>query len=246
MEWNGSGVITSVKLHGETSAIVDVFTREKGRHSGIVRGGASRKMSAILQPGVQVEVAWRARLEEHLGSFKVEPIKMRSSILSDRLALAGLSSLTSLISFACAERQAYPDLYDETIVILDQMEQGELWLKPYALWELLLLEDLGFGLDLVSCAATGAQSDLIYVSPKSGRAVSKDGAGEWVSQMLPLPPFFLDTETYCSQQDLVDAFRTNGHFLASRLARALGDRPLPAARDRFIQRIKKLAKEEQQ
>lgn len=234
MEWQGTGVIISVRKHGETSTIVDVLTESHGRHAGMVRGGAGRKLAPILQPGTQVDVEWRARLEEHLGNYTLEPIQSRASILSDRLALSAMGSVCSLVNFAFPERLSMPRLYQTTIALFDQMAQGRAWLSDYALWEYAMLEELGYGLDLSSCAATGVQQDLIYVSPKSGRAVSAAAGAKWADRMLPLPRF-LRAETVSKEaSEVLDALKTTGYFLERRLAPALGNRPLPNARARFL------------
>ena len=236
MEWRENGLLLSQRRHGESAAIIEVFTREHGRHAGIVRGGASRKIAPLLQPGAQLDVTWRARLEDHLGTFSVEPVKSRAFILSDRLMLAGLNALTSLLSFALPEREAHPALYDRTLAVLEMMEESPFWTLAYLRWELALLEDLGFGLDLSRCAVTGSEDNLTYVSPKSGRAVSEAAAGEWAERLLPLSPALIG-ESDGSVDDLLAGLRVSGHFLAHSLAPSLGDRPIPAARNRLVDLI---------
>lgn len=233
MEWRDQGVLLSVRRHGETSAIIDVFTSEHGRHAGVVRGGTSRKLAPILQPGAQLSVEWRARLEEHLGTFRVEPIISRAaSVMTDRAGLAAFNAVCGLLVFSLPEREPHPRLYSMTQVLLDAVCAQEDWRALYVQWELALLEDMGFGLDLASCAATGSTEDLAYVSPASGRAVSAKGAGEWVDRLLPLPPVLLG-ETAITR-DLLDGLKTTGYFLENWLAPALGDRQLPEARERLI------------
>lgn len=239
MEWRSDGVIVGLRKHGETSAIIDVLTQEKGRHAGVVRGGASRKIAPLLQPGAQVNVEWRARLEEHLGSYHVEPLKSRAHVMSDRFGLAGLSSVCSLVCFAFPERMALPGLYDATLDLLDRISERRDWLDAYAHWELAVLDDLGYGLDLSECAATGELEDLVYVSPKSGRAVSARGAGEWADQLLVLPGFLRDGMAGDDPNDLKNALKLTGYFLAGWLAPALGNRPLPEARSRLITLVEK-------
>jgi DNA repair protein RecO (recombination protein O) len=244
MDWTDEGVVVSLRGHGETSAIIEVLTAEHGRHAGVVRGGASRKMTPVLQPGSQVSVTWRARLPEHLGSFRVEPITARTRLLSDRAALAGLTSVCALVRFAFADRMPVPSLYALTLDLIDRIEADDNWPVHYALWEMVLLDDLGFGLDLSDCAATGVTQDLIYVSPKSGHAVSRDAGREFQDRMLPLPKFLRDQSTQARWHELTDALKTTGYFLERRLAPALGDRPLPPARERLIAALKrKQAKE---
>ena len=180
MEWRDHGILLSTRRHGETSAIIEVFTEAHGRHAGVVRGGTSRKIAPILQPGAQLDLLWRARLEDHIGSYQVEPLRSRAAAaLSGRLALAGLNAVTALLSFCLPEREPHAALYARSEQLLDLLGQDEIWPLAYLKWELALLDDMGFGLDLGQCAATGTTEDLIYVSPKSGRAVSRAGAGDW-------------------------------------------------------------------
>ncbi|WP_299146908.1 DNA repair protein RecO [uncultured Tateyamaria sp.] len=234
MDWRGTGILLSVRRHGESSAIIDVFTEDKGRHAGVVRGGTSRKIAPILQPGAQLDVAWRARLEEHIGSFTVEPVRSRAAlVMDDRLALAGLNTVTALLAYALPEREAHAPLYRRTEKLLDLLGQNDVWPLAYVQWEVALLEELGFGLDLSVCAVTGGSDDLRYVSPKSGRAVSGGGAGEWADRLLPLPPV-LRGEGDASNTEIVQALSTTGYFFEAHVARSLGTRPLPEARARFV------------
>jgi DNA repair protein RecO (recombination protein O) len=235
MEWRDEAVLLAVRKHGESSAIVDVLTSDHGRHAGVVRGGASRKMSSVLQPGAQLDVTWRARLEEHMGSFRVEPIRSRVGyVIDDRLALAGLNAVTSLLSFSLPERESYPMLYRRSVALLDLLGEPEIWPLAYLRWEVSLLEELGFGLDLTECAVTGAHDDLIYVSPKTGRAVSAGAAGDWADRLLPLPPVLL-RQGEAPDAEIVEALRTTGYFLETHLAAELGNKPLPEARARFVE-----------
>ena len=234
MDWRDEGVILAVRLHGETSAIVEVFTAAHGRHAGIVRGGTSRKQRPVLQPGNQVAVEWRARLEEHLGSFRVDPVRARAAAaMSDRQALAGLTAICALLAFTLPEREAHPALYRRSLVLLDALTGSADWAPAYLDWEMRLLEEMGFGLDLSSCVVTGATEGLAYVSPKTGRAVSREGAGDWADRLLPLPPE-LSGEGEGSRENVLAGLRVTGHFLESWLAPALGDRPLPGARGRLV------------
>lgn len=237
MDWRDHGILLSTRRHGESAAIIDVFTSEHGRHAGIVRGGASRKIAPVLQPGAQLDVEWNARLEDHLGTYRVEPLRSRAAAaLSGRLALAGLNAVTALLMFCLAEREAHGALYLRTERLLDLLGQDDVWPLAYLNWELELLEELGFGLDLTCCAATGQTTDLIYVSPKTGRAVSKQGAGEWADRMLPLPAC-LRGEGPAPDDEIAQGFHTTGFFLMHRLAPALGNKPLPEARARFVDRF---------
>jgi DNA repair protein RecO (recombination protein O) len=234
VEWRGEGILLKVRRHGESSSIIEVFTECKGRHIGVVRGGTSRKIAPILQPGAQLHVSWRARLEEHIGSFTAESLRSRTALVMDsRLALAGLNAVTALLSFCLPEREQHVKLYNKTEQLMDLLGQDELWPLAYLQWEMALLNDMGYGLDLSKCAVTGLSENLIYVSPKSGRAVSENGAGEWADRLLPLPPV-LRGEGDASNIEIAKAFETTGYFLCSRMASNLGSRPLPDARAQFI------------
>lgn len=233
MEWRAEGILLAVRRHGENGAIIDIFTEERGRHAGIVRGGASRKMAPVLQPGTQVDATWRARLEEHLGAFSVEPIKSRAHLMGDRKTLAGLNALAALLSFALPEREVHGALYRQTLTVLEMMDDGPYWPLAYLRWEVSLLEELGFGLDLETCAVTGTREGLTFVSPKSGRAVATGSAGTWADKLLPLSPALIG-QGDGSTQDIRDGLRVTGHFLHTWLAPSLGNRTLPRARQRLV------------
>ncbi|NEY91056.1 DNA repair protein RecO [Tabrizicola oligotrophica] len=233
MDWRDEGCIIAVRAHGESAAIIEVFTAVHGRHAGVVRGGASRRMAAVLQPGSQVAVAWQARLSEHMGVFSVEPLHLRSGLMADRLALAGLNAICALLHVALPERVAHPLLWRSTMALLAALEYGPGWPEEYLRWEAMLLEELGFGMDLGRCAVTGAREGLVYVSPKTGRAVSAAGAGDWAARLLPLPAVLLG-QGRASAEELAQGFAVTGHFLARGLEPVLQGRPLPAARARLL------------
>jgi len=237
MDWRDSGILLAVRRHGESAAIIEVFTEQHGRHAGVVQGGASRKFAPILQPGAQLALTWRARLEDHIGTFSVEPIKSRASgLMEDALRLAAFGAIAGLLTQAMPEREAHPAMYLQTLTLLDHLATGEDWIADYIGWEMLLLRDLGYGLDLSECASTGSRDDLIYVSPKSGRAVSQGGAGEWAAQMLPLPPV-MRGGAVAGGEDIINALKTTGYFLEHRLFPALGREKLPEARARLLSRL---------
>jgi DNA repair protein RecO (recombination protein O) len=233
MEWRDEGILLVLRPHGETSAITEVFTALHGRYPGILPGGASRKRAASLQPGAQVDLVWRARLAEHMGSVRVEVLRDRAAtVLQDRLALLALSSVCALCRYALPERAPYPILYAATCDVLDQLGQPG-WLRAYALWEVMLLEETGFGLDLSQCAVTGATNGLTHVSPRTGRAVTLEGAGPYAARLLPLPALLTAPNVPADAKELAQALSLTGHFLTDWLAASIG-RPLPEARARLV------------
>lgn len=232
MDWRDEGILLSMRPHGETSAIIEVLTAGHGRHMGVVRGGASRKMAATLQPGSGLTLEWRARLDDHIGSFTVEPVKSRAHLLADRLALAGLMAICALLHEALPEREAHPGLWRRTLELMDRLGQ-EGWTSDYVRWELCLLEEIGFGLDLTACAVTGATEGLAYVSPKSGRAVTAVGAGDWADRLLPLPEG-LGGAGRLGPAAVLAGLTLTGFFLDRELRPVLHDRPLPEARSRLV------------
>lgn len=238
MDWRDTGILLTTRKHGETSLILEVFTPEHGRHAGVLRGGTSRKLAPHLQPGAQLDLAWRARLEDHLGTFTAEPQRSRAAVaLSDRLALAGLNAVTALLAFCLPEREPHPALYKRSENLLDLLGQPDLWPLAYLRWELALLEELGFGLDLTRCAVTGATEGLAFVSPRSGRAVTREGAGAWADRLLPLPPVLLGQGS-AEDARIAEALATTGYFMEHRLAPELRDKPLPAARAALVARLR--------
>ncbi|MEM6896497.1 MAG: DNA repair protein RecO [Pseudomonadota bacterium] len=228
MEWRDEGVLLVARPHGEGSAIIEVLTAGHGRTAGVVRGGSSRKMAPHLQPGAQLEVTWKARLEDHLGSYTVEPLRSRAALMNDRRALLGLQAVCGLLSLLLPEREAAASVYAETSQLLDVMAATDAWPLAYLRWEVLLLEEVGYGLDLTACAVTGDVDGLAYVSPKTGRAVSEQGAGNWAPRLLPLPRALLPGQEG-PDAEVAEALETTGFFLA----KALGDRDLPDARARL-------------
>ncbi|WP_397543685.1 DNA repair protein RecO [Roseovarius salis] len=238
MEWRDQGILLAARRHGETSSIIEVFTAAHGRHAGVVRGGASRRMAPVLQPGAQLDVAWRARLEDHIGTYTVEPLRSRAvESMSSRLSLAGLNAVVALLLFCLPEREAHARLYRRTETLLDLLGQREVWPLAYLHWEMALLEEMGFGLDLSACAVMGtAANDLSYVSPRTGRAVSRGGAGAWADRLLPLPACLLG-QGPAPDSEIAQGLHVTGHFLNAHLAPELGNKPLPEARARFVARF---------
>lgn len=233
MEWRAEALVLLVRPHGEHAAIIEVLTDAHGRHAGIVRGGASRRLAPVLQPGARVDVIWRARLGEHLGAFTVEPLQSRSALMADRRALAALNAVCGLLHVALAEREVHPGLYGATQTLIDAMMAVPDWPQVYLRWEVGLLEALGFGLNLASCAVTGAGMGLAYVSPKTGRAVSRAAAGDWADKLFPLPAI-MGGDGVAGPGDVGKGLAITGHFLARELAPVLGERHLPESRRRLV------------
>ena len=291
MEWQGEATAIARRRHGEHAVILTALTRDLGLISGVVPGGASVRRAAMLQPGNRLSLRWRARLDDQLGSFTVEPGRTRAGLMADADALAGLNAVTALIAWALPERDPHPRLVDATEDVLDAMEggsgggaggtagagglsaplaataaflaengppdrfpgdrkprrysgeeetRGPPWTEQYLRWELLLLDELGFGLSLDRCAVSGARVGLAYVSPKTGHAVTAAAAGEWAARLLPLPGILGGPE---AEGGLAAGFALTGHFLNARLAEAQVGRPLPAARARLVARLTAAPKE---
>lgn len=216
MEWREEAIVLGIRRLGETSVVAEVITRERGRIQGLVRGGRSRERRALLQPGNTIDAVWRARLDEHLGTLLVEPVTLRAAaIMESPAALHGAQLLASHLRLL-PERDPHPRLYDGLVEFLDaatrQEALGELALR----FEIALLEDLGFGLDLESCALTGAQNGLAYVSPRTGRAVTAAAGEPWQDKLLPLPALLTSTDPSPEllPHDLSQGFALTGHFLA--------------------------------
>jgi DNA repair protein RecO (recombination protein O) len=238
MEWSDEGVVLSARKHGEAAAIVHLLTRAHGRHAGLVRGGAGRKSRGVLQPGNEVDARWRARLAEHLGTYTVELKRSRASVLmDDALRLAGLSAACAVAQSALPEREPHASLYEGFRALLDAMEQSPAWAAVYVRWEVELLKELGFGLDLSQCAATGVRDDLAYVSPRSGRAVSAGAAAPYRGKLLKLPGFLLASQGGAAGADeIADGLALTGFFLERHVLAPAKLRP-PAARARLVERI---------
>jgi DNA repair protein RecO (recombination protein O) len=239
MEWRDEGMILGTRRHGETSAILEVMTRTHGRHLGLVRGGRSRKMQPVLQPGNRVEVTWRARLDEHLGMFLVEPLELNAARLFDSAcAVYGLQTLAAHLRLL-PERDPHAGLYEALGVVMEHLEEPSSAAELMARFELLVLDELGFGLDLTQCAATGARDDLAYVSPKSGRAVSRAAGAPWADRMLALPPFLRrGSGQRADAAAFEEAFRLTGFFLHRHVYGPRGIEA-PEARAGFLAALRK-------
>ena len=236
MDWTDDGIVLAARRHGETSAVVQLLTAGHGRHAGLVRGGGGSKGRGVYQPGNLVSAHWRGRLAEHLGTYTCEMSKgYAAGLLDDPGRLGALASACAVAEATLPERHPYPALYEATIALLDGLAGEAEWAAIYARWELGLLDVLGFGLDLSCCASTGVTEDLIYVSPKSGRAVSREAGEPYRDKLLALPGFL----TASDAPDGVSvgaALRLTGHFLARHVF-APHDKAAPPARDRFVERF---------
>jgi DNA repair protein RecO (recombination protein O) len=236
MEWSDDAIVLAVRRHGESAAIVEALTKSHGRHLGLVRGGASRKSKAALQPGNTLHVVWRARLNEHLGTIVAEPLRMRAGELMDkRASLIGLNAFTSVAIAALPEREPHESVFEAGEVLLGAIADRSFadWGPLYVRWEAGLLDELGFGLDLSHCAATGATDDLSHVSPRSGRAVSRAAAAPYAGRLMELPGFLLGSQNASpSPADIAAGLKLTAHFLAERVLAPHG-KELPAARARL-------------
>lgn len=236
MQWTEEAIVLGHRHHGESSAIVEAMTRERGRCLGLLKGGRSRRYAAVLQTGNSVELTWRARLEEHLGTITLEERALRgAAIIGSRDALLATQLCAAHLRLL-AERDPHPRLYDLLVLVMNTLDDHQSLPALLARFELMLLEELGFGLDLETCAATGDAEDLIYVSPKSGRAVGA-GAGEpYKDRLLPLPHFLRGSLEGVTLSDVAAAFRTTGHFLNRDVWEPRGIVP-PDVRDGVLKRL---------
>jgi DNA repair protein RecO (recombination protein O) len=237
MQWSEEAVVLGVRRHGETSAIADLLTRGHGRHLGLVRGGRSRKSRPVLQPGNLVLAGWRARLEDQLGTFTVEAVEMRAAgLIAESFKLSGLSTLTGW-SQVLPEREPHPKLYDALTVALAALDDDAVWPAVLVRYEMGLLEELGFGLDLTCCAATGGTHDLVYVSPRSGRAVSAAAGAPYHERLFALPAFLREADAGQPEpQEVIAGLRLTGHFLQRHVLQPRDLAP-PGARAGLIERL---------
>ena len=242
MEWRDQGLIIGARRHGETSLILEVMTRGHGRHLGLVRGGRSRRTAPLLQPGNEVEVTWRARLEEHLGFYAVETTRLRAAELMNAPAsLHGLNLVSALLRLT-AEREPHEALYEAARGVLDALDGSAMIAAAAAAmvrFELAVLAESGFGLDLTSCAATERTDDLAYVSPRSSRAVSREAGSPYRDRLLALPPFLL-AEVEAAAGELEAGFALSGFFLARDVFTPRGQ-AMPEARTAFLEQVRRAA-----
>ena len=248
MDWSDRGIVLSARKHGESSLIVQLLTEAHGRHAGLVRGGASSRSRGLYQPGNLLAAHWRARLSEHLGNYACELVTSTAAKLLDNGGkLAALSSAAALAEAALPEREPHADVFESFAALIEVLSQGTsarssakagaAWAADYVRFELRLLASLGFGLDLGSCAATGVNDNLAFVSPKTGRAVSLSAGEAWRDKLLALPPFLL-ADTPPAPGEIAKGLALTGFFLARHVF-APHNKGLPAARVRLAERLVK-------
>jgi len=238
MEWTDDAFVLSARPHGEGAAVVQLLTRDHGRHAGLVHGGGSASKRAVVEPGNRVQATWRGRLLEHLGRLTLEVVRPHAAnLMDDARRLAALAAACSVAEAALPEREPHPALFDATAALLDSLAETSdaVWPAIYIRWELGLLRELGFGLDLSACAATGQTDDLVFVSPRTGRAVSREAGTPYEDKLLRLPGFLAPVAgkpASIADGDISDGLRLTGFFLARHVFDPL-NRPPPAARDRL-------------
>ncbi len=233
MQWENEGIVLAARPHGETGLILELFTQDYGRHAGFLRGVRSQKQRALAEPGNQVVALWRARLQEHLGTFTLEMKEARASgLMQEALSLSGLLSACALAVAVLPEREPYPETYSAFCVLLDHLHDRAIWPALYVRWELGLLKALGYGLDLSRCALGGGENDLAWVSPRTGRAACRDLGEPYKDKLFPLPDFLLGQDE-ATADDLQDGLNLSGYFLQKHIFDPLG-KSLPDARLRLV------------
>jgi DNA repair protein RecO (recombination protein O) len=238
MDFEDEAFVLSARAFGETGAIVELLTTHHGRYAAHVAGGASRRMKPFLQAGARVTVRYRSRTSEQLGAATLEPLNQGpAALFDDPAALAGLSSAAAVAAAALPEREAHPGAFLAFEALSSALEHPDIWPAVYVRFEMGLLEELGFGLDLSRCAATGATDDLIYVSPRTGRAVSRDAGEPYKDRLLALPPFMLSSQAGLGDGDVAAGLDLTGHFLEQFVFGPL-NRPLPPARMWLLDRLR--------
>lgn len=240
MEWTDEGIVLAARKHGESAAILQLLTRAHGRHAGLVHGGAGARTRGALQPGNRLQVTWRARLADHLGSYSCEQLHSgAATLLDDPLRLAALASACAIAELSLPEREPHPAIFAALTALVAALESSERiagWGRAVVAWEMGLLGELGFGLDLTKCAATGRNDELAFVSPRTGRAVSLSAGEAYRDRLLALPAFLVDNTAAPSESDIADALALTGHFLERHVFAALHRAP-PASRSHFVDRL---------
>ncbi len=239
-EWSDTVISLGLRRYGETGAILDVFGRAQGRSRGLIYGGASRAKRALLQAGNTLAVTWRARTSDQLGFFAMaEPeVERGARHLAEATSLGALQAVAEMLVQSLPEGEAKPALFDASTTLLDALDDADIWPALFVRWELGLLRVLGFGLDLESCAISGASDGLTHVSPRSGRAVRGAEAGEYLDRLLVLPAFLVDSAAPAAPADVAAGFKLTGYFLSHRLFADL-NKPVPDARFLMIDRLER-------
>jgi DNA repair protein RecO (recombination protein O) len=243
MEWRDEGLVIGVRRQGEAHVVLELLTRAHGRHLGLVRGGRSSRQRPVLQPGNTIAAVWRARLDEHLGSFQIEPLRLDAArLMGSALALFGLASFTALARLL-PERDPHPGLYETAAILIAALDDPALAGPLMVRFELALLAELGFGLDLSQCAVTGSREALAYVSPRSGRAVSAAAGEPWRTRLLPLPAFLQEGQGRALPgADEVAAGLCLTETFLNRFVFAARGLPVPPARAAFITELSRAAR----
>jgi len=238
MDFTDDGIILSARAHGETAAVAEIFTPHHGKWAGLVYGGQGRTQRPILQPGNSVRATWKGRLDDSLGHYTLELTHARAGeLMQDRLSLAGLTAACAVAAATLARARAHGRAYHTMRILLDHLGDIDIWPALMARWELGLLAELGFGLSLDKCAATGARENLIYVSPKSAFAVSAEAGEPYKDRMLPLPAFLREASGEATLADALDGLKTTGYFIETRILH-LANKELPEARKTAAQLLR--------
>jgi len=232
MQWSDEAIVLSARSYGESSYVVQLFTPTQGRHAGLIRG---RKGLSLIQVGNQVQAGWKARLSEHLGNFVLELTQPYAALVMDNSAkLSALMAACALVEGSFPERAPHPEMYHSLCSVLAALVQNEDWQRAYVDFEHTLLNELGFGLDLSECAATGITEDLVYVSPKSGRAVSRDAGEPYKDKLFALPRFLTSNAQQATNSDITASLSLTGYFL-EKYRENVAHKPLPDARRRLVE-----------
>ncbi len=237
MDWQADGYVLATRRHGESSAIIEVLTREQGRFAGLVRGASSKRLRGLIQPGNLLHLSWRARLSEHLGMFTVEDAGTSiAPLLDNPLALSGLRASCAILSMTLPERERHERLFDGFSILVSQLQNPQIWPALLVRMEAGILDELGYGMDLSKCAVTGSSEHLSHVSPRTGRAVCTEAAKPYLDKLLILPGFLVRPGSEVDREDIRHGLALTGYFLERRVLWPV-DKQLPDARDRMMIRL---------
>ena len=250
-EWKDKGIVLSAKKYGEKGLILNILTEKQGRHLGWFNNYKNKKTSFDIQPGNVVDVTWKSRLSDQIGNYKIELLSsVTGKIFDDRLKLQALSSTCSLIDVLLPERESYSEIFRATIAFIDLISlinenENHAWVEGYVKWEIGVLSSIGYSLDLSKCAVTGEKNNLCYVSPKTGKAVTFEGAGEYAPKLLHLPFFLggIKNKNYYFYSDILYGLKITTYFFKNKLFTTINNNKivkLPDSRSRLIEMIEKL------